>query len=502
MNKMTENLNYFKSKLADLINYNHSESIIHWDLETTAPKESIRRASKVLGFYSEIKYNILTEDKFISTVEFLENNLKDLNEIDKKIVIETKKDIERIKKIPVNEYRDYQELIAKAQGIWGEARAENNFSKFQPYLEKIVEYSKKYAKYKGYTQHPYDALLDDYEPNMTVEKLDIFFDTLKKELVPFIEKIKTKEDKVSDELLKLKYDTQKQKKFSKFIAEYLGFDFNRGILKESLHPFSMGLNKYDVRMTTRYHEDFLQTSIFGTIHETGHSIYEQNIGDNIWETTLGGGNSMGIHESQSRLYENLVARTKEFWEPIYHKLVETFPENLKDKTLNEFYLAINKAKPSMIRVEADELTYSLHIMLRYEIEKSLIEGSIEVKDLPQVWNEMTKKYLGLTVKNDAEGVLQDVHWAAGLFGYFPSYALGSANASQIMNKMSETIDIKATLKNGELSKIKNYLNKNIHQYGCLKDPSELMIISTGEEPNSKYYTDYLIEKYTKIYGID
>ncbi len=502
MKTLTENLSYFKAKLIDLMNYNHSESIVHWDLETGAPKESIRRASRLLGFYSEIKYNILTEDKFISAINFLGKNLDKLNEIDKKSVIETQKDIERIKKIPVAEYREYQELIANAQGIWGEARAENNFSKFQPYLEKIVKYSKKYAEYKGYDEHPYDALLDDYEPNITVKKLDIFFDTLKKELVPFIEKIKAKENKISDKLLKLKYNTEKQKEFSKFIAEYLGFDFNRGMLKESLHPFSMGLNKYDVRMTTRYHEDFLQTSIFGTIHETGHSIYEQNIGDDIWDTVLGGGNSMGIHESQSRLYENLIARTKEFWIPIYNKLVETFPENLKNISIDDFYLAINKAKPSKIRVEADELTYSLHIMLRYEIEKQLIEGKIEVKDLPEIWNKMTKEYLGLDIENDAEGVLQDVHWAAGLFGYFPSYALGSANASQIMNKMSKTIDIQATLKKGELSKIKDYLNKNIHQYGKLKDPSELMIIATGEEPNSKYYTDYLIDKYSNIYEIN
>jgi carboxypeptidase Taq len=501
MKLINENLNYLKTRLTSLMNYNHSESILHWDLETGAPKESIRRASKVLGFYSEIKYNILTENKFIETVDFLEKNLNQLEEIDRKIVVETKKDIERIKKIPVDEYREYQELIAKAQVVWGEARSENNFKKFQPYLEKIVEYSRKYAEYKGYKEHPYDALIDDYEPNMTVKKLNVFFQTLRKDLVPFIEKIKLNKDKVSDKLLKLKYNTEKQKEFSKFIAEYLGFDFNRGILKESLHPFSMGLNKYDVRMTTRYHEEFLQTSIFGTIHETGHSIYEQSIGENIWDTALGGGNSMGIHESQSRLYENLVARTKEFWEPIYEKLVDTFPENLTNISLDEFYLAINKAEPSMIRVEADELTYSLHIMLRYEIEKELIEGSIEVKDLPRIWTERTKEYLGLDVKNDAEGVLQDVHWSAGLFGYFPSYALGSANASQIMNKMGKTVDIKATLKNGELFKIKDYLNENIHQYGKLKDPSELMMISTGEEPNSKYYTNYLIEKYSEIYDI-
>jgi carboxypeptidase Taq len=254
-------------------------------------------------------------------------------------------------------------------------------------------------------------------------------------------------------------------------------------------------------MTTRYTIDDIKDSLFGTLHETGHSLYEQNIGEDLWETILGTGNSMGIHESQSRLYENLIGRSLEFWEPIYPKFQEMFSDVLANTTLEEYHKAINKVEPSFIRVEADELTYPLHIMLRYEIEKELIEGTINVEDLPKIWNERMEKYLGITPPTDALGVLQDVHWSAGLFGYFPSYALGSANASQIMNTMRDQLDVDSILKEGQLDKIKDYLEENIHKYGRLKDPKELMVIATGEEPNSKYYVEYLLDKYSKLYEI-
>jgi carboxypeptidase Taq len=499
--KHQEALDYVINKLEELSNYNYASSIIYWDLETGAPKEGIRRASTVLGFYSGESHKILTDQEFNKNLDLLLENLDSLDEINKKIMIEIKKDIDNIKKIPLEEYKKYSELISKAQPIWADAREKNDFSLFLPYLEKIIKYKQKYAEYKGYKEHPYDALLDDYEPGMTVKSLDIFFASLKKQLVPIILKINEKKDFISDKIIKVDYDIEKQKEFSVFAAKYLGFDFDRGLLKESAHPFSMGLNKYDVRMTTRYTIDDMQSSLFGTLHETGHSLYEQNIGEEIWETILGTGNSMGIHESQSRLYENLVGRSLEFWEPIYPKLQEAFPDVLSNVSLEEYHRAINKVEPSLIRVEADELTYSLHIMLRYEIEKELIEGKIKPCDLPKIWNERMEKYLGITPPNDSDGVLQDVHWAAGLFGYFPSYALGSANASQIMNTMKNKLDVDTLLKEGKLEAIKEYLGENIHKYGKLKDPNEIMEISTGETPNSKYYVDYLIEKYSRLYEI-
>lgn len=494
-------LKFVLEKLDVIGNFNYASSVIHWDLETGAPKGTLKKASPVLGFYSGEIYKILTNKEFNENIDTLLNDLESLNEINRRIVTETKKNIDNIKKIPLEEYKAYSELISKAQPLWAEAREENDFKMFLPALEKIIAYQKKYAEYKGYKEHPYDALLDEYESGITVKNLDIFFTDLKEKLVPLILKINEKKDFISNELLKTKFSPAKQEEFSKFIAEYLGFDFDRGLLKESTHPFSMGLNKYDVRMTTRYEEDFLQPALFGTIHETGHSIYEQNIGDNIWDTSLGGGSSMGIHESQSRLYENLVGRSYEFWIPLYPKLQEAFPENLKDYSLDDFYKAINKSESDLIRVEADELTYSLHIMLRYEIEKELIEGKIEVKDLPKIWNERMVKYLGITPPTDSLGVLQDVHWSAGLFGYFPSYALGSANASQIMNTMEKHLDVPKLLEEGNLREIKEFLTENIHKYGQLKTPKELMEIATGEAPNSKYYVEYLLTKYSKLYEI-
>jgi len=502
MNKIEKKVKELRDILDKLSNFNYTTSLIHWDLETGAPKEGIQKAATVLGFYSELTYNLLTDEKLIENIDFLGKNLEKLTEIDRKLVIETKKDIDRIKRIPVSEYKEYNELLSKSQAIWGESRAENDYNKFKPYLQKIVDYNKKYAEYKGYSDNPYNALIDDFEPGMTVKQLDIFFEGLRKELVPFIEKINKSRVNISNELLKKSYSVEKQKELSIFISKYLGFDFDRGILKESLHPFTMGLNKYDVRITTHYHENFLQAALFGTIHEAGHAIYEQNIGDDIWKTVLGTGNSMGIHESQSRFYENLITRTKEFWKPIYSKLVDYFPENLKDISLEEFYNAINRVENSLIRIEADELTYSLHIMIRYEIEKGLINGEISLDDLPSVWNKKMEDYLGIVPETDSEGVLQDVHWAAGLFGYFPSYALGSANASQIMNSLEKVLDVKKTLENQELDKIKGFLEEKIHKYGRLKDPNEIMLIATGEEPNSKYYIDYLIKKYSKIYNIE
>ena len=499
--KFQKELDYITIKLEMLSHYNYASSIIYWDLETGAPKEGIKKASTVLGFYSGESHKTLTNLKFNKNLNILLENLESLDIIQKKIMLEIKKDIDNIKKIPLDEYKKYNELISKAQPIWADAREKNDFSLFSPYLEDIIQYKLKYAEYKGYKEHPYDALLDDYEPGMTVKSLDIFFKNLKKQLVPLILKINNKKDFISNKVVKSDYNIKKQKEFSIFAAKYLGFNFDRGLLKESAHPFSMGLNKYDVRMTTRYALNDMQSSLFGTLHETGHSLYEQNIGDDIWETILGTGNSMGIHESQSRLYENLIGRTIEFWEPIYPKLQESFPEILDKISLEEYHKAINKVEPSLIRVEADELTYSLHIMLRYEIEKELIEGKIKVIDLPKIWNERMEKYLGIIPPTDTDGVLQDVHWAAGLFGYFPSYALGSANASQIMNTMRQKIDVDKVLKDGNLEQIKEFLGEHIHKYGKLKDPNELMIIATGEKPNSKYYVEYLIKKYSELYEI-
>lgn len=293
---------------------------------------------------------------------------------------------------------------------------------------------------------------------------------------------------------------ENQKKVSNYLAEYLGFDFNKGVISESTHPFTLTVNNDDVRITTRYIEELPLSSIFSTIHETGHAIYEQGISNDLKETILADGTSMAIHESQSRFYENIIGRSKTFWIKIYENLKNEY-KFLENISIEEFYKGINSVQPSLIRVEADELTYSLHIMIRYEIERGIFDGKYEIKDLPKIWNEKMKEYLGIGPKNDGEGVLQDVHWSCGLIGYFPSYALGNAYSAQIYNKMKEELNIEKILLDGDMEKIKCWLHKKIHQYGKLKTPKELIEEITGEDLNPKYYIDYLKEKYLKIYEL-
>lgn len=280
----------------------------------------------------------------------------------------------------------------------------------------------------------------------------------------------------------------------------MGFDFDRGVGAESEHPFTMNITKSDVRLTTKYIEDNPMSAVFSTIHETGHGIYEQQIGDNLQGTILGSGGSMGIHESQSRFYENIIGRDLHFWKGLYEKAKEEFTF-LKDISLEDFYREINLVEPSLIRVDADELTYSLHIMVRYEIEKGIIDGSIDVEDLPKVWKEKMEEYLGVVPSTDSEGVMQDVHWSAGLVGYFPSYALGSAYSAQIYNTMKKELNVDEILESGEMYKIREWLGEKIHKYGKLKETPEIIKEVTGEDLNPKYYIEYLRDKYSKIYNI-
>jgi carboxypeptidase Taq len=473
---------------------------MHWDLETEAPKNSIDTTSEVIGFFSEKTYELTNSKEFIKNLNHLNANTSELNDTDKRIVYLTKKEQNKLSKIPKEKFVEYNQLISKAQAVWAEARQENDFEKFAPYLEKIITYQKNYTKLIGDKNHPYNVVLDDYEEEMTVAKLDPFFEGLKARVVPLLEKIK-KAQQVDVSCLTKSYDIKKQKSYSKKIAKQLGFNFDSGLLKESAHPFTLNFNKYDVRMTTRYIEDLFSSSLFSTIHETGHALYEQNIGDDIYNTVLGTGVSLGIHESQSRFYENLVGKNKAFWLKNYNELQAIFPENLANINVEEFYKATNLVTPSLIRVEADELTYSLHILVRYEIEKEIFEKDIPIAELPKLWNEKYEKYLGITPDSDANGILQDVHWAAGLFGYFPTYALGSAYASQFFYYMNKEFNVNKSIEENDLQPILAYLTKHIHQYGCLKKADELVVNMCGEELNAQYYIDYLESKFSEIYNL-
>lgn len=496
---MEKRLKLFREKIKEKKLIEGALEVLQWDLETTTPKKGKEHIAGIVGYLSMKEYEITTSKEFEDCIEYLKLEKEKLNEIERKEVEELSEDIEKMKKIPPQEYQDYSELVARTQGVWEEAKAENCYEKYKENLRKIFEYTIKFANYhRKDEKNLYDVIIQEYEKGMSVEKLDEFFMALKTEIVPLLKKIKEMGN--PDKKLLQRVDISNQKRFNKFIGEYLGFDFERGVGAESEHPFTMNITKNDVRLTTKYIEDNPMSAVFSTIHETGHGIYEQQIGDNLQGTILGTGGSMGIHESQSRFYENIIGRDIHFWKGIYEKAREEFTF-LKDISLEEFYREINLVEPSLIRVEADELTYSLHIMVRYEIEKGIVDGSITVDNLPEVWNSKMKEYLGVIPETDSDGVMQDVHWAAGLVGYFPSYALGSAYSAQIFNSMKKDINIDKVLERGEMNRVREWLGEKIHRYGKLKETPEIIKEITGEELNPKYYIDYLKEKYSKIYGI-
>ena len=495
---MENKIKQFKEKIKEKKMLDSMLALLQWDLETQAPKGGYKLISEMIGELSLKSYNLTTSKEFYKILDELKENQDKLDEVTKKEIELLEEEIDKIKVIPSDEYKIYSELTAKAQGIWEIAREKNDFESFAPILEQIFNFNRKFIEYRGVNQDVYSVILNDYEKGMNVEKLDFFFKELKKEIIPLLKKI-TENKREFQQKIKFKVLKFDQQKFSEEILRYIGFDLEKGILSESAHPFTLTVNKDDVRLTTRYIEDLPFSSVFSTIHEGGHGIYEQNISEDLKETILSDGASMGVHESQSRFYENIIGRSREFWYGLLEKSKDKYKE-LEDLSLDEIYKGINEVSPSLIRVEADELTYSLHIMVRYEIEKGILSGEYLIKDLPKIWDEKMYEYLGVIPRNNSEGVLQDVHWSCGLIGYFPSYALGNVYSAQILNAMKKELNIQGVLERGELKKIKKWLGEKIHKYGKLKTPKEILIEVTGEELNPIYYIDYLKEKYEDIYN--
>ncbi|WP_297434198.1 carboxypeptidase M32 [uncultured Cetobacterium sp.] len=495
---MEEKIKKFREMIKEKKIIDSMLALLQWDLETQAPKGGYKLISEMIGELSLKSYNLTTSKEFLETLKDLKKNEEKLDNIMKREIEILEEEVEKIKVIPSEEYKMYSELTAKAQGIWELARENNDFESFAPILEQIFNFNRKFIEYRGIKDDVYSEILNDYEKGMNVKKLDNFFEELKNEIVPLLKEI-NKNKRNFEKKIKFEVSECDQKKFSKEILEYIGFDLEKGTLSESAHPFTLTVNKDDVRLTTRYLKNLPFSSVFSTIHEGGHGIYEQGVAEELKETILSDGASMGIHESQSRFYENIIGRSKEFWFGILEKSKFKYNE-LSKLSLEEIYKGINEVSPSLIRVEADELTYSLHIMVRYEIEKGILSGEYLIKDLPKIWNEKMNEYLGVIPSTDSEGVLQDVHWSCGLIGYFPSYALGNVYSLQILNAMKKDINIEGALERGELKKIKEWLGEKIHRYGKLKTPKEIMISVTGEELNPEYYIEYLKEKYKNIYN--
>ena len=466
-----------KKRLQDISHLSSVLALLCWDQEVYMPKKGAdRRAASIAELNGIIhnKFLAIDSDGLLTKLkkELDENKLKGKDVV---IVTEVWRNFEREKKLPEEFVREIAETVSRAQGVWAEARNKNDFKLFLPWLTKIVKLKRKEAEYIGYEKSPYDALLDACEPGMDSEQALQILNDLKDFLMPFLKEIKDSQKNINPKILEGKFPLDRQAVFNEMVVSKMGFDMEAGRIDKTTHPFADGLHPNDVRITTRYRLNDALYSLGSVIHEAGHGIYEQGLPVEDFGTPLSESVSLGIHESQSRMWENIIGKSKSFWKYFYPKLQKEFPEPFKKVALDDFLKVINKVAPSLIRTEADEVTYNLHIILRFEIEKEMIEGSIDLKDLPKIWKSKMKEYLGVDVPSDALGVLQDVHWSIGLIGYFPTYAFGNLYSAQFFSKMKKDIpDTDKKMVKGDFVEIKKWLNKKIHAHGKTYKAGELV----------------------------
>lgn len=510
---MTENLesSYKKlmEKVKDLIVFNSAESIIAWDMETMMPPKAIRLRSEQLALLSRFEHKLSTDPDVGMLLQKIMKHLdyEKMTAIEKRNIYLIKKNFDEQTKLPEDLVAAIAKQRAVSVDVWKKAKATKNFAMFRPELEKLVELAKKAAdilmKVKE-TSTSYDALIDIFEPKMTAKSITTIFDELRIGLVSTLKKCQSGSKQPDASILKRKVPIDVQRKIAVALAEAVQYDVTSknagGRIDETEHPFTNGYYD-DVRITTHYYEDLFASSVFSVLHEAGHAMYEQDLKPEWMYQPIGTAASSGIHESQSRSIENIIGRSREFWVYFLPKLKELAGKELSDINLDNFVHAINQVKPSKIRVEADEVTYGLHIIIRFNIERDLFADKITVKELPEIWNQGYKEYLGIKIENDSEGVMQDTHWASSLYGYFPSYALGNIYSGQFLEKMNKDLpDWRKQLAKGNFADAKQWLANNIHKQGNLYDPAVLVKKVTGKEPAVKPYLNYLNEKYSELYG--
>ena len=480
--------------------YGHAMGIMALDAATAAPLGAADGRGRTMEVLSKVVYDLAASADTRELVEYLTAHADELDPMHRRQVEIRKRDCDQLTRIPQEEYVAYNVLLNKAEGIWRVAKQNDDFAAFAPTLAEIVDFNRKFAGYYDPDKAPYDALLNEYEEGLTMQTLDGFFAKLRDVIVPLVKAISEKEQP-DTAFLEKSYPIEGQKQLAKYLMDTIGLDPDRCTIAESEHPFTCGFNNRDVRITTHYHEYHPTFAVFSTIHEGGHAIYEMGVEDAYNHTCLTGGASMGIHESQSRFYENIIGRSREFIELIFPKMQEIFPQQLGGVTAEDLYRAVNKAQPSLIRTESDELTYALHIMVRYEVEKQLIDGTLAVRDVPAEWNRLYREYLGVEVPSDTLGCLQDSHWSGGSIGYFPSYALGSAYGAQMKHVMeSELGPISGYIARGDIASITAWLREHIHRFGNFKKPDAIFEDACGKF-DPKFFADYLTEKYSKIYEL-
>ncbi|HVO42673.1 MAG TPA: carboxypeptidase M32 [Aggregatilineales bacterium] len=501
---MSDAFDALKARVEEVTSIKQVIAVLDWDMQTQLPPGAADARGRHLSVMARLGHDMATAPETQRLMQAASAEVKDAPyDSDEASLIRTgSRDLEKELKIPSDLVADLTRETTLAHGIWAQARAESNFKAFAPALKRILDLKKRQADCIGYSGHIYDALLDEYEPGLKTADVDAIFVGLRADLVPLVAAIRAKLDMVSDAVLHREYDEARQKEFGEMVVRKFGYDFNRGRLDPSVHPFTTSFSRDDVRITTRYDRNFLNVALFSIFHEAGHAIYEQGIGASLEGTLLADGASLGVHESQSRLWENLVARSRGFWMHFYPILQGYFPEALGSIELETFYRAINHVDPTQVRVEADEATYNLHIMLRFDLEKDLLAGTLKVDDLPEAWNAKSRDYLGVVPPNDRLGVLQDVHWSAGLIGYFPTYSIGNLLSVQLLDKAIETHpSIPVDIARGEFGTLLGWLRESIHRHGRKFMPQELVRRATGAPLGSAAYMRYLKAKYSEIYAL-
>lgn len=501
---MTSHYDTLQNRINEIHDLQKAAQLLSWDRQVIMPEAGDEVRIKQIATLRRLAHSMFTDD---SLGELIENTAAELDGAaydsdEASLVRYLRIKYEEERCLPAEFVSRRSVISGKAHRIWVRARQENDFSAFAPWLEQIVEVGQEMANYYGYDDNIYDPLLNQYERGASTDDVRAVFEATKEATIPLLTAIRDSKRQISDELLKQPYDVEAQKEFAHYIAGAVGYDFDRGYLGTAVHPFASSFSRDDARITSRWYPDYLNPSVFGAMHEAGHAIYEQNTHPDLARTPLARGTSSGIHESQSRMFENYVGRSRSFWKAHFPRLQETFPAQLQDVTVEDFYLAINKVQPSFIRVEADELTYNLHIILRFELEQELLNGDLAVADLPAAWNAKMESLLGVTPPTDREGVLQDIHWTRPSFGYFPTYALGNLYAAQFFAAAQEQAPaISAELEAGKVSSLLSWLRENIHQHGRKFQPAELVKRATGKPLSHQPFVDYVTAKFSEIYDL-
>ena len=501
---MSEKFEELKTRLAEIIDVGAAIAVLGWDQQTYMPPGGAQARAMQLSTLTKTVHDWFVSDEIGQLLEDLETELVDADpdSFEASMLRVTRRQYDRERKLPSELVAEMSKTTALAHQAWQQAREASDFGQFQPYLEKILDLTIQKAEAWGYEDRVYDALLEGFEPGMKAAQVETLFGEVKEGLVPLVKAIAERKDAVEAALFAQEFDVDKQWDFGLEVVKALGFDFEHGRQDKTAHPFTTSFSPSDVRLTTRVYPDQFKTALFASIHEAGHGMYEQGFDQDFDRTPLSDSASLGVHESQSRMWENIVGRSRGFWIHWLPRLKEYFPRQLEGVGVEAFYQAINRVEPSLIRVEADEVTYNLHIMVRFEIENLMVEGKVKVANLPDLWDAKMEEYLGVRPPDVAEGVLQDVHWSSGYIGYFPTYSLGNLLSAQFYSQaVFEEPGIPAQIEQGEFATLFNWMREKIHRPGSKYTPAELVERVTGGPIRTAPFLDYIRAKYTDIYGL-